>query len=744
MENIGEDQREAGVRLQLERVVSSDAFSNAERSKKLLTFLVETALGPGEEQASEQILALKVFNRRQSFDPSIDPVVRVETGRLRRRLKEYYQTAGQFDPVVIDLPARTYVPTFRFQTPKPEPDPEPRAPWFPSRRLIIVVALAVVVAVALTVAYRYQTHSGGGAVREPVRVTFDSGLTGFPAISPNGKLLAYSSDRGGRGNLSIWVQTLSTGNAVQLTHGEADDLEPSFSPEGSEITFRSEKDGGGVFAVSVVGGSEPRLVARNGRRPRYSPDGASILFWTRDEELGTGQVLVVPSQGGTPNSLTADFANAHHPVWSPNGRFVLFCGSRAAQGPSAHDWWIVAAAGGPPQRTNAAQILAPFCSRRDGTRRPFRDLPNPAEWTDRGVVFSARQGDGESLYVAGLREGDSRLGTNLVRLTMGAGHDVQPAAAAGRITFLEASLSHNVRSVPAVGVEDQPQAADRVTSNLFDSQPSISADGRWLAFTSERHENHEVRLKDLVTGRETMLAGGAPTAGSPRISADGSRVVYRVSDGPKEALYIVSAKGGEPEKVCEDCGRPTDWSPNQRFVLFRPNASTRSGGGFHGLKALDLSTGQRADVANDPDASIYSGSFSGDGKKIAFHTHNAGRPSQLYVAPFRPGKTVTRAEWVPVGSGVTLVWSPDGRGLYFLSDRDGFRCIWLQRVAAGSDRPQGEPVAVRHFHSAGGSLLFHAGGGPRGVGLCLAAGKLVFAMEQLTGNIWMLEEPADR
>lgn len=721
------------VRQQLSRIVTSEVFSRAERSAKLLNFLVESSLGSGREQASEYLLALKVFNRQESFDPSTDPVVRVETGRLRRRLSSYYETAGQSDPVVIDLPARTYSPTFRRRVLAPKPPPPRRL----SLRLLAMVGLIVLGGVALVGVYMHATLPGGEALREPVRVTFDSGLTGFPAISPDGKLLAYSSDRGGRGNLSIWVQTLKTGNAVRLTHGEANDLEPSFSPEGSEIAFRSERDHGGVFAAPVVGGGEPRLVARDGRRPRYSADGASILFWTRDDESGNGQVLVVPSQGGTPRALVPDFADAHHPVWSPTGRFVLFCGARTAQGPVGHDWWIVAASGGPPQQIDAAVVLARFCRRKDGSRSVFRDLPNPAEWTDQGVVFSARQKDGQSLYRIGFREGESRLRTEPVRLTMGAGYDVQPAAAGGRITFLEASMYRNVLSVPAVAGEAQQQA-DRVTSNLFDSQPSLSADGRWLAFTSELHDNHEVRLKDLVTGQETLLATGAPTAGSPRIAADASSVVYRISEGKKEPLYIVSAKGGEPHKVCDDCGRPTDWSANQRYILFRRSGANHPG---EGLMALDLNTRQQFGVANDPEESIHSGSFSIDGKKVAFHTRPKGKAAQLYVAPFHEGHVATRVAWIPVGSGFSPVWAPDGRKLYFISERDGSRCIWSQELTPGSSRPAGEAVAVHHFHGAGSSLLLTSGGSPSHAGLSLAAGKLVFAMERLSGNIWMLDNP---
>src|SRR5438093_683535 len=64
------------------------------------------------------------------------------------------------------------------------------------------------------------------------RLTSDSGLTTDPALSPDGKLLAYASDRSGDGNLDIWLQQVGKGEVIRLTTDPADDREPSFSPDG--------------------------------------------------------------------------------------------------------------------------------------------------------------------------------------------------------------------------------------------------------------------------------------------------------------------------------------------------------------------------------------------------------------------------------------------------------------------------------------------------------------------------------
>jgi hypothetical protein len=83
-----------------------------------------------------------------------------------------------------------------------------------------------------------------------------------------------------------------------------------------------------------------------------------------------------------------------------------------------------------------------------------------------------------------------------------------------------------------------------------------------------------------------------------------------------------------------------------------------------------------------------------------------------------------------------LVWSPDGATLYFLSDRDGFRCIWAQRLNPATKRLAGSPFSVVHFHQAGRSMV------DAGFNMSVTADSLVFALTDLTGNIWMIRPEA--
>ncbi len=100
--------------------------------------------------------------------------------------------------------------------------------------------------------------------------------------------------------------------------------------------------------------------------------------------------------------------------------------------------------------------------------------------------------------------------------------------------------------------------------------------------------------------------------------------------------------------------------------------------------------------------------------------------------------------WIAVTDGNSLdkdaVWAPGGALLYFLSERDGFRCIWARKLDPATKAPLGEPFAVQHFHTARRSLK-RIVNNTGTTGLSVAPGQMMFAFGELTGSIWLEEKP---
>ncbi|MGI9168071.1 MAG: hypothetical protein ACR2G5_17110, partial [Pyrinomonadaceae bacterium] len=93
---------------QLEKVLQSRTLQNSENLKAFLRFVVEKTLADEEAHLKEYTIAIEVFGRKSDYDPRIDSVVRVQAGRLRTKLQEYYTAEGKNDQIVIDLPKGHY------------------------------------------------------------------------------------------------------------------------------------------------------------------------------------------------------------------------------------------------------------------------------------------------------------------------------------------------------------------------------------------------------------------------------------------------------------------------------------------------------------------------------------------------------------------------------------------------------------------------------------------------------------
>ncbi|HVY64054.1 MAG TPA: hypothetical protein VHH11_04450 [Gammaproteobacteria bacterium] len=148
----------------LNRVLGSKVFEAAGRAREFLTFIVDETLAGRGDRLKGYSIAVQVFERPPDFDAQTDPLVRVEAGRLRRRLAEYYQGEGRDDPWRIELPRGGYTPVFVRDALDVSAEVDPPAsaapPVVPRRRSWWPAALAAVASLTITAGFAWMFVTG--------------------------------------------------------------------------------------------------------------------------------------------------------------------------------------------------------------------------------------------------------------------------------------------------------------------------------------------------------------------------------------------------------------------------------------------------------------------------------------------------------------------------------------------------------------------------------------------------------
>ncbi len=138
----------AAIRDQLDRVLESESFVSGERQCRFLRYVVDAALEGRADRASQFAIGMDVFDRDKSFDPTVDSIVRVEAGRIRSKLAEYYNGIGKEDDILIDLPKGGYAAVIQIRRSKETSETASDRPHDPYKKVAaFLLASALVVAV---------------------------------------------------------------------------------------------------------------------------------------------------------------------------------------------------------------------------------------------------------------------------------------------------------------------------------------------------------------------------------------------------------------------------------------------------------------------------------------------------------------------------------------------------------------------------------------------------------------------
>jgi Tol biopolymer transport system component/DNA-binding winged helix-turn-helix (wHTH) protein len=592
------------------------------------------------------------------------------------------------------------------------------------------------------------------AQRALTRLTFDDGLQFGASWSPDGRFIAYCSDRGGK--LDIWVKQVSGGDPVQITKGEGNNWQPDWSPDGKYIAYRSESGDGGLFVVPALGGTGlERRIASFGYHPRWSPDSSKILFQTHFTWLDMNdKFYVVLMDGSEPREILAQSMAEHDlwpasAMWHPDGkRVTVWVGRTGRYSEPGPSFWTMPIAGGPAIKSEIAPAI----------EKQLKDVAVTDVMGEWPVDFTfAWAPEGKAIYFERAYRGtrniwklvmdpDTLKAIGIERLTTGAGPDTEAVVSRDGMRLAFTAKSEHVRTwifpfdVSHAHISGEGRAT--TSSGGRAVVPNLSRDGKKLVFGIERTGTWEMWQKSLVDGHEAPIIADEYVRESPQWSPDGARLAYQREKPGERQLMIWSAEN-RIEEPLTTLGNAEyqivyDWSPDGKALLVSRAASETQ---QFEIWLVPITAAPHAETAarkiiSCPTCSLFQPHFSPDGRWIAFEATTdtaTGIDSALYVTSAAGGP------WIRLGEEKHWDdkprWSPDGKTIYFLSGRSGFFDVWGIHFNPARGTPVGKPFAVTAFDKP--SLMISQR--IEGAELSITQDRLALLMEETSGSIWVLD-----
>lgn len=450
------------------------------------------------------------------------------------------------------------------------------------RHLVIVAFGLAAIGVALWTGLRWR-HAAPAAAR-PVPITRFQGLEVDPAISPDGKWVAFAWDGGSGDNFDLYVQSIDGSSPMQLTKDAAADHAPAWSPDGQRIAFVRILEGKReIVVLPVLGGSEQLLFEAAEELDAWTwwggsyglswtPDGKHLVFGDQGGPASNSAIYLYSFEDGERRQLTHPPANLSdsHPVVSPNGRYLAFV--RVNRDPSA------------VLRNVLVQKLEQL---------HVSGEPTPVTSGIRVIGFDWASDSRSIIYDSGNRE------PGLWRAAVAGGPPdpllpnitaLRPSVArsGAGVVYQHMRINASIWELPLPFSPSREPLGDPtfpvLASTAFDTDMQFSPDGTRIAFASSRSGHSEIWVSNRdgsQANKLTSFAGGGRVGrvGSPAWSADGKLIAFDAQGTAtgKWNLYIVAAGGGGHAKPLTSDAfnniRPS-WSIDGRWIYF---ASDRTG-----------------------------------------------------------------------------------------------------------------------------------------------------------------------
>jgi Tol biopolymer transport system component len=591
-----------------------------------------------------------------------------------------------------------------------------------SWKALILLGAAAVAAVGLYFATRTAAKRGP-TLRQVTRIGTVRQVG--CSLSRDGSIVAFASDAAEEGNLDIWVQQIDGGQARRLTHDPEADTDPAMSPDGTKVLFASHRaSGSGIYQVSTAGGDE-RLLIPGGEEPRYSQDGMWIAYLSEEEPR---RLYVADYKGAKVREIPTGLARFDHPIWSPDGKYLMVNGGRDA---SDGDWWVIPTGGGEPINT---LILHDLGSRLVSSLRLYF---HAQAWLpgDR-ILFAGDQAVDWYIWQIRLSAGTFHLSGRPEQITgVMSAADVSFSTAGNHLALVTGVPDYQLWRLPAE--TDRGQMAGlprRITQEGPSFIPSLSADGTVLAYATARRGRGtlDIYTRNLETGEEKVIASAPQLEQYATLSRDGSNIAYgMVVPDSRRPIYVHDLTSHSTRKLCDDCeGRPSDWSQDgTKLILSMPGK---------GIGILDVNTLERSVIL--PGGT--SGMLSPDGRWLAASVGSVQVGGRIFIVPYRGSAAVPEPEWMSVGDpGAERLfgsWSPDGRLLYFISTsffNQAHPTLEAQRFDPQSGKLVERPIVVYRFGEPFLPLL----GLPLGNRIAISPDQIILASGGWKGDVWMTD-----
>jgi Tol biopolymer transport system component/DNA-binding winged helix-turn-helix (wHTH) protein len=490
---------------------------------------------------------------------------------------------------------------------------------------------------------------------------------------------------------------------VPLTSLPGNVVSPAFSPDGSEVAFGwdGETNGAGYDVyVKVIGSENPLRITRHPSEKlsiAWSPDGRTIAISRVSKEEASG-IFLIPPTGGPErkiHSRSSTYWYGNELSWSPDGKYLAFADHPENSYQSIMLYLL-------SMSTLKAMPVKTDC--KDAALPSFAPKGELLAWvcSDRWPSQSLRLlhlGDGS---VTELLHGDegiggigwSRDGDNIMYSSLGGlwelalthperaqklpiGHDVSDvtvSSSSHRLIYVQGSTNTNIWQLDLQG--SRAQAHKLIVSSAEQESPSISPDGRRIAFESNRNGNIEVWVCDVDGSNVLQLTSFGVATGTPRWSPDGGLIAFDSRFGGESNLYTVDPAGGVPAKLnidVSDSSMPS-WSPDGKWIYFTQGDDI----GEPSVWRVPSRGGHAVQLASAPAATPFA---SPDGQYVYFF-----RRKRLWQM-MADGSSPEEVKGMPELSFQGTEWFPSKSGIYFMSHENGKTTIELYDTRTQKIRP---------------------------------------------------------